>query len=158
MPKRKSVKKPNKLTNRSVGRRPLLFVVGAVVVLVLAILIPKLTSNIPALPSKYLNPGATDETPISFNGSNASTNSPSVYRGESVRIQSDSVYGEDIYVAIGDPPNVVVLKTIKAKTIDLDTTVVIPKDYRTGTSGFHIYFTVAPNDTVDRASTIYVTH
>lgn len=131
-------------------RRSLVIFIVAGLLLAAAILGQKyFGSNAVLLPSKYANLDRTIPSgigPFYLDGVLQGEGVSGVSRGQSIHLVVDSVFGQDIYIVLGDPPNDVILKTIQPKTENIDTTIVIPMNYKVdnklGLVPLYIYYTI----------------
>lgn len=147
---RSKKKKQNRTVKLLQNRRSLLITIIACIVLAAAILIPKyLGSNTVTLPAKYASLDRTVPSgigPYYLNGVLQGEGVSAVTRGQSIHLVVDQVFGQDIYIVLGDPPNDVILKTIRPKTETIDTTIVIPSNYKAdnklGLVPLYVYYTI----------------
>jgi hypothetical protein len=161
MPKIKRQKSKN-TAGITQNRKSLAAIIMACILLVAALVVPKyLGSNSISLPSKYANLDNSVPSgigPYYFNGVDPGEGVISLNRGQSVHLRVDSVFGQDIYIVLGDPPNNVILKTIQPKTENIDTTIVIPKDYKVdnklGLVPIYVYYTIIDGE--PKSNLVYV--
>ena len=133
-----------------------LVVLGVAALVLLLVFV--FSNNGGQLPRKYAShPLNQDSQAIVFNGVDAGEGFATIHKGETVRVGSDFLYAKDIYIALGQGGNPVVLKNIKGPVRKLSTEVTIPKDYdHDGGVTVHIYYTMLDDEAADRWTEVYV--